>query len=551
MTITERDTDFQLEFPYRKHIIDAIKRTFDYSKRTYDPARKVWLIDKSETVGVKAFAEQFQFIWNKPQITPKVDYRTIPGMPKLEVDPMDYLNIEPFPYQKDGIAAFLKWKRVLCGDGMGSGKSMQSLAAVTIANAFPSLVICPSSLKYNWQDEWKKFANIQSIVLKGSIKNTWQNYHTVGRVKVFITNYESLMKYFVVKMPKGERFTLKDVEFNENIKIFKSVIVDECHRCKGSNTTQSRLTRGISAFMEYRFWLTGTPIVNTPKDLVPLLSGLGRLKELGGYTNFMNRYGSKEATDDDLAELNYKLRTTCFFMREKKDVLKDLPDKTRQIVHCDIANRKEYEKADQDFRNYLSENLGDSEEAIDTKMQGAIMVKIGILKRLAAQGKIKDTVEYIRNVNESGEKIVIFTWHKDIAKEIQQAFPTFKIIDGDVDAQVRHHYVTEFQNDPHAMGIICTIATGGVGYNMTASSIVLFIEMGWSPKDMDQAEDRCHRIGSKNAVFCPYMIGKDTIDEHIYDIINAKRKIVKAAFGIKHDIETDIIHDIIKIYKNK
>lgn len=551
MIITEKPYHYELDFPYHPRIILAIKRKFDPTQRRYDAKSKMWIVNKSQEVRLRAFAEKFkfQFITEEPEIIQ--DWSLLPSMPKLEVDPRDYVNADLYDYQKEGVARILRDKKVLCGDQMGLGKTIQTVTSLIIANAFPCLVIAPSSLKYNWQEEFMKWGNIKSIILNDSVKRTWPNFYKMMNIPVFITNYESLKKYFVAKMPAKARWKASDVEFNNSVKLLKSVVVDEAHRIKEGSTIQSKLTRGICSFAEYRILLSGTFVVNNPKDLIAPLAAVGKLKSVfGGYQAFTNRFcpGSKP---QNLDELQFKLRSSCFFMRFKSDVLKNLPDKTRQIVHCDITNQAEYDKAENEFARYLKENLEKSQDQIDRSLRGEIMVKIGLLKQIAAKGKLRDALDWIKDVVDGGQKIVVFCWHKAIANAVHEKFKGSVMITGDVDIATRNENVKKFQTDPTCHLIVCTIKSGGVGITLTASSISSFIELGWSPKDMDQAEGRCHRIGAKDNVTCPYFLGRGTIDEHIYEIIDKKRTIVQAITGGKNDVETSVLDDIINLYKNK
>ena len=145
-----------------------------------------------------------------------------------------HLRVEPYDYQKEGILAGLRWHRFLIGDEPGLGKTLQSIGVVDCANAYPCLVICPSSLKINWQREFEKFTDKHALVLDNSVLTTWPYLLKMGMQQVAIVNYESLRKYFVWDIKGGSRggFRLKDVVFTPDIKLFKSIIIDESHRVK-------------------------------------------------------------------------------------------------------------------------------------------------------------------------------------------------------------------------------------------------------------------------------------------------------------------------------
>lgn len=252
----------------------------------------------------------------------------------------------------------------------------------------------------------------------------------------------------------------------------------------------------------------------------------------------MDRYCQGYNQVSNLKELNYLLHKHCFYRREKSEVLKDLPDKMRSILKCEIENRSEYLKAENDLKNYLKENLGKTDAEISKSLRGEVMVMIQILKKIAAKGKVNEVVEHIQEVVEAGEKIVVFAWHKEIVYTLKEAIPGSVTIVGDDSMDNRQRAVDGFQNDPKVQVIICNIKSGGVGITLTSSSRVAFIELPWHPADAEQCEDRCHRIGQKDSVQCSYFLGANTIDEYIYDIIEKKRSIVNQVTGAEDNIET-------------
>ena len=314
--------------------------------------------------------------------------------------------------------------------------------------------------------------------------------------------------------------------------------------------------------------LTGTPIVNTPKDLVAQLAIIGKLPEVAGnYRNFMIRYcggmGGKGATN--LVELNYKLKTTCFFQRQKKDVLKDLPDKIHQIVYCDITTKKEYNEAFNDLAKYLREHKDKNDAEINKSMKGEIMVKIGILKQISARGKMNEVQEYIEEILDSGQKVGLFIYHKEIAQHIKSVFPQTLLYTGaqtddeknnavnefqkckKCGVRFENHYNTDHEHVPSDKNLIAlSIKSGGVGLTLTAASRMAVVELPWHPADCEQIEARFHRMSQKNSVHCTYFLGKDTIDEHIYDIIEKKRSIVDTVLGV--DDDRKFVDDFIKIF---
>ncbi|MDR2651007.1 MAG: DEAD/DEAH box helicase [Prevotellaceae bacterium] len=432
----------------------------------------------------------------------------------------------------------------------------QAIAAVAAANAFPCLVICPSSLKINWQREIEMWTTKKAMILSDSIRSTWTFFYEAGMAQFFITNYESLKKYFVKKInvrtgEDGKKLpvTLRDIEFlAQKINIFKSVIVDESHRVKDLKTQQTKFTRGICRGKEYLLLLTGTPVVNKPKDLVSQLGILDRLNEFGGYKNFVSWFCD---ADNRWRELNVMLRNKCFYRREKGEVLKELPSKMRQAVICDITTAKEYDDAMNDLQNYLKQYKQATDEQIQRSMRGEIMVRIGVLKNISARGKIDSVVDYVNDVVDSGEKIILFTHLREVQEKLKKHFPAAVTIFGSDDSATRQRNIDTFQNDKNTQIIICSIKAAGVGITLTASSRVAFVELPWHPADCEQAEDRAHRIGQTNSVQCTYFLGRNTIDEWIYKIINEKRDMSNQITGARNDVEEKILDGLIEVLTRK
>ena len=190
-----------------------------------------------------------------------------------------HLRVEPYPYQREGIIYGLDKKRLIIGDEPGLGKTLQSIGIVDTADAYPCLVICPSSLKINWQREFEKFTDKSAIVLDNAVRTTWPYLLSMGMHQVAVVNYESLRKYFVWDIKGGKSFRLKDVVFCPQIRMFKSVVIDESHRVKDPSAQQTIFTKGITTGKEYVILLSGTPVVNRPEDLVSQLSIMDRLQD--------------------------------------------------------------------------------------------------------------------------------------------------------------------------------------------------------------------------------------------------------------------------------
>ena len=548
MNIELKGDNFELSFKYKPSIVDRVRQI---PGRRFDGAKKVWIVPARSRVDLERMIyqiRQFENInWVNGTEKKEEDIAyDIPELPDLTVP--HNLKIQPYPYQLKGIARGLQLKRFMNCDEPGLGKTLQSIATINLADAFPCLVVCPSSLKINWLREWEKFTDKKAMILTDKVRDTWTFFFQTGMHQVFIVNYESLKKYFVQRIKKAEGWTLRDVEFRNSINLFKSVIIDESHRCKSASTQQAKFCKGICTGKEWVIELTGTPVVNRPKDLIPQLAILNRMDDFGGYKPFVNRYCSGQREASNLKELNCNLWKYCMFRREKSLVLTDLPDKIRQVNTCEITNRKEYMDAERDLIMYLQKYKDADDEKIEKALRGEVMVRINILRQISARGKVRDVIEFVKDFRENGKKIILFCSLHEVVDQLKRYFPTAVSVTGRDSQDEKQRAVDAFQNNPKADIIICSIKAAGVGLTLTASSNVAFVEFPWTYADCCQCEDRAHRIGQKDSVTCYYFLGRRTIDEKVYRIIQEKKNIANAVTGSTEDIEENIVDMVARIF---
>lgn len=548
MTITEQGKYYRIQFRYLPHLVEAIKAL---PERRFDPVNKCWLVPVNNKSEVELFAKKYKFKMGDEMLQ---DERIgdVPPMPELDVEIPLKLNL--FPYQANGVAYALQKKKLIIGDQPGLGKTAQAIATIIAADAFPCLVIAPSSLKINWQREWHMWSHKKAMILNDNIRQNFHLYWQANLTQVFIVNYESLKKYFVqsIAVPEGAKMRLNHVKFKEHLTgLFKSVIIDESHRVKSTATQQTKFTKGIASGKEYILALTGTPVINKPKDLISQLGIIEQMQRFGGYQKFVQRYCSGPREASNLRELNYILNLNCFYRRDKQDVLKDLPAKMRQVAMCQISTRREYSDAESNLIKYLRAYKDADDEKVARALRGEIMVKIGILKNISARGKLADVFEFVDDIMASGEKLVIFAHLREVINALHKHYPDAVTITGEDSQEERQHSVDSFQNNPDTKLIICSIKAAGVGLTLTASSRVAFVELPWTAADCDQCEDRCHRIGQKDSVTCTYFLGEDTIDEKIYRIIQNKREIAATVTGATEQVEEDIVNMVADLFNQK
>lgn len=470
------------------------------------------------------------------------------------------LRVEPYPYQREGILFGLQKKRLLIGDAPGLGKTLQSIGIVDTASAYPCLVICPSSLKINWQREFEKFTDKSALVLDNSVRTTWPYLLKIGMHQVAVVNYESLRKFFVwdIKCQRGQSldssdgnikasdgsFRLKDVVFCPQIRMFRSVIIDESHRVKDPSAQQTIFTKGISIGKEYVIMLSGTPVVNRPEDLIAQLSIMDRLREFGGRSQFVADYCSDPKDKDaepavPLSVLSDRLYASCMIRREKEKVLPQLPAKTRVDLYVDIDNGREYGLAADDLAAYLRQYKECDDWEIRRKMRMEALVRFMTLRQLATLGKMSQAVDFIRTFLDSGKKLIVFCSLHDVVDRLVKTFPGAVTVTGRDSAVSKQAAVDSFQNNPDTRLIICSIKAAGVGLTLTASSDVAFVELPWTYADCCQCEDRAHRIGQNDNVTCYYLLGRGTIDHVVYSLIHRKKSIAAEIMNSDDDIPVD------------
>ena len=326
---------------------------------------------------------------------------------------------------------------------------------------------------------------------------------------------------------------------------------DESHSIKNSKALRTKAVKSIAKYASIRLALTGTPIESRPAELVSQLAFLDQLKQFGGEWMFKKRFAGEHKPGcvdwtvcdcqknfygfwdfsgaSNLEELHNRLTASCYIRRTKEQVMNQLPQLRREIVPVLIDNRAEYDAAAADFIGWMQTNRG--EAAAERAYRAEAIVRMEVLKQLAAAGKLVAAIEWISEAITAGQKIVVFTIHKSTARELYAAFKVIVPyrIEGDVDAVTRDSLIQSFQTSPEAKLMIVNIKTGGLGIDLTAASNCVFVELAWTPTAHDQAEARLHRYGQQSAVTAWYLLGLDTIDEQIFYMLNRKRAIIRAA----------------------
>lgn len=547
--VIQNKSNYELRFGNSSLLMSLIKKIPSVE---YDIKQSCWRIDKDDRLIMSAFCEYAK----RRFIVSDVIHLSDPSEAEGIADRMPTLSyphnllLEPYDYQKKGIQYMITHKRTFNCDDMGLGKTFQTIAAVDIAKSYPCLVVCPASMKITWQREFKRFTGKNAVILDNENKDKWQYYAYTRTCKIFITNYESVKKFFVIGC-KTKRITAKNLIIDERIKIFQSVVIDECHRCKDASTLWSKYLEAMCKGKEYVYMLTGTPIVTSNKDLVQQLKIMGRMDDFGGAALFKERYCSPDVDYERLAELNYRLWETCYFRRDKSLVLKELPEKIRQYNVLEISNRQEYEKAEGDLIAYLQKYREADDGELQKAIRGYVIVQINVLRQITAEGKMQEAIKSIHDIVDAGKKLIVFVAHKSVVKAIKREFKGMVKVTGDDTPEQKQKAIDAFQNNSDCNLIVVNIKSGGVGITLTAASNILFLEFPWTAADCDQCECRAHRNGQKSVVTCTYLLGRDTFDEKMYSIIQREREQAGVVTGANDTAEEKVFDMINNIYKDR
>jgi len=420
-----------------------------------------------------------------------------------------------YKHQKEDVAALESLDgRSLLASEMGVGKTVSVLTYLKRHPELrPAIIVCPATLKWVWEAQAKQHCNLRTTILSG---RKTPKMGLRNEKEIFILNYDILDAW---------------KEYLIGLKA-KIVVYDEAHNAKSPSAKKTKALKAICKGIPHVIAISGTPLTNRPAELFSTLNILWP-KEFPSFTQFAHKHcapkwkpwGWDFRGASHLPELHSKLKRLGMIRRLKKDILKDLPTKTRIIVPIDIQNRSEYKKALTDFINWLG---AISPAKAKRASKAEEIVKIGYLVRLAAELKMKSVFEWIDNFfEESDDKLIVFACHKMIIQMLRERYKGICVgITGTTSQKDRKIAVQNFQKNPKTKLFVGNIRAAGVGIDLYAASTVAFVETGWVGEEVIQAEDRSHRIGQTKNVVVYYLISKDTIEEDLCRILQNKHDIV-------------------------
>ena len=454
----------------------------------------------------------------------------------VSIDYSKYSHRPPLNHQKEAIEKLTGSKRFILADDMGLGKTTSTIIAALETGAKKILIVCPASLKINWQREIANYSDRSVFIAEGKKFSTEDDF--------IIINYDILKNFHDTDPKKKDESLLLKSNFD-------LVILDEAHMI---SNVQAQRTKIINSFTKKinRVWLlTGTPMTSRPMNYYNLLNLIESpvaqnwmayaIRYCQGYQFMAGKRKVWNVTGaSNLEEL--RDRTSKQILRRLKEEVLDLPDKIITPVYLSLKS-KEYENLMGEYYDWYDKN---PDESSSLTVQFSKLMKV---RKVIANEKVKQTIEFAENILEQGKKIIIFTNFTDTLQTIYQHFGKQAVyLDGSCSNSVRQQAVDQFQNDEKIKVFVGNLKAAGVGLTLTSAEVVIMNDLSFVPAEHSQAEDRAYRYGQKSNVLVYYPIFDNTIEAAIYDILNNKKQIIKTVMGdqIQENIG-DVAEEILSI----
>lgn len=411
-----------------------------------------------------------------------------------------------YTHQKDVLYEAIPKKDNFLGMEMGTGKTITAASISRVCNIPRTVIMCPAAVKYNWlRDLTVKFGynEIYFTVLDSTRKRTVRAFSE----RFVIINYDIIGNF-------ERELCCSDIGH---------FIFDEAHNLKNHNSNRSKKVKAIvDKFPNARItFLSGTPVKNRVNDVFAYLKIVGH--ELGGnHKKFIEEYtitdrgrgGERVTGGKNLGDLNKRMAN--FMIRKTKEDCLDLPDKVYLSYRYEMDDYREKYDA-------VIKELSEQKEV--SKLTG----NLHSLNIITSMAKIPGIIALAESIIEEDRKVVIFGSYKEPLNLLKKHFGNSSVkIDGSVSAFDRDQHVQEFINNPDCKVFLGNMIAAGVGINLVNASDVIFINFPFTPAELYQAIDRCHRIGQSKSVNVHYTFCDDSIDEHIYNIIVDKEKDINA-----------------------
>jgi len=452
---------------------------------------------------------------------------------EVNIDYSKYEHRPPLSHQKEAIEKLVGSRRFILGDDMGLGKTTSTIIAALETGAKKILIVCPASLKINWEREIANYSDRTCFIAEGKKFSTEADF--------VIVNYD-ILKNFHSKEDKENSQLLQSN--------FELVILDEAHMVSNAQAQRTKLINDFVKNIKRVWLLTGTPMTSRPINYYNLLNIIESpvAQNWMAYAirycqGFQFRAGKRKVWNvtgaSNLEEL--RDRTSKQILRRLKEDVLDLPDKIITPVYLRTSS-KEYKDLMGEYYDWLKNK---TDESSSLTVQFSKLMKV---RKVIANEKVKDTIEFVQNIIDQGKKVIIFTNFTDTLQLIHNHFGKESVyLDGSCNKVQRQYAVDQFQENEKIKVFVGNLKAAGVGLTLTAAEVVIMNDLSFVPAEHAQAEDRAYRYGQKNNVLVYYPIFENTIEGVIYDILNKKKKVIGTVMGDEIVESVDVVEEILNL----
>ena len=436
------------------------------------------------------------------------------------IDYSPYNNRPPMEHQKVAIEKLLANDKFILADDMGLGKTTAAVIASIETGAKKVLIVCPASLKINWDREIKNYTDRKVLIVEGRKWGSTFDY--------YIINYDILKNYHTTEKSEDS----DDFKLLVNEK-FDLAIVDEAHYVSNTTANRTRLLNDVLETIPRVWLLTGTPMTSRPINYFNLLKIVDSPLTLN-WQSYVRRYckgyqftvGNRKVWNtsgaSNLDEL--RERTKSYVLRRMKTDILDLPEKIVTPVFVELSS-KMYDEELEEFTRI-------SNDKKDNETISVTLNRLMKIRQLIAYEKIQYTCEIIDKCLDQGKKVIVFT---NFTMSLDMLHEKYKknsvILNGSMSKEKKQDAVDRFQNENKVKIFISNIVAGGVGITLTEGEVVIMNDLSFVPAHHSQAEDRAYRYGQKNSVLVYYPIFENTVEKIIYNILQKKKGIIDQVMG--------------------
>jgi SWI/SNF-related matrix-associated actin-dependent regulator 1 of chromatin subfamily A len=523
----ELDTYFAQKFSEEKYLLKVPEKVY-VEKLLVEK-------DKSYHIWAKFFEEdQLSEFW-----VPKSSLIKSQTTKDVTIDYSKYSHRPPLQHQKEAIEKLTGSRRYILADDMGLGKTTSTIIAALETGSKKILIVCPASLKINWQREIENYTDRSVYICEGKKFSTEHDF--------VIVNYDIIKNFHDPKNPNESLITQSN---------FDLVIMDEAHMISNTQAQRTKVINNFVKGIKYVWLLTGTPMTSRPMNYYNLLSIIESpvaqnwmayaIRYCQGY---QFRAGNRKVWNvsgaSNLEEL--RDRTSKQVLRRLKEDVLDLPEKIISPIYLRLKS-KEYEEVMGEYYDWYDKN---PDESSSLTVQFSKLMKV---RKIIANEKVNQTIEIAENIIEQGKKVIIFTNFTDTLQLIHNHFKKESVyLDGSCSKQQRQYSVDQFQENEKIKVFVGNLKAAGVGLTLTSAEVVIMNDLSFVPAEHSQAEDRAYRYGQKNNVIVYYPLFDNTIEGIIYDILNNKKQVIRTVMGdgVIEQSSGDMVEEILNLINKR